>query len=243
MSKVFSVRKEDIIGMVILSPIPLNRTWFSTIKELIYMYGIFIFLSQSLRFVSYKILDILISIIKTKRFYSVKSVAKRYRVPIYKPERINSNDFLQLLRSLKPDVIVSVNSPQIFKKTLITLPPLGCINVHGALLPKYRGMLPSFWVLANGEKETGVTVHYMDEKLDNGDIILQEKVTITPDDTQHTLILKNKKLGAELLLQALDQIEDRTVSTKPNNAEDATFFSLPTKADVEKFRRQGRKFR
>ena len=235
---------QDICGLVILSPISPNSSWLSTIRRLIGFYGLCTFILQSFLFIYYKILDIIsLNIFPLRHFYSVKAVARRFSIPVYKPENINSAEFLSILKKIEPDLIVSVAATQVFKKKLLNIPPLGCINVHGALLPKYRGLMPSFWALANGEKETGVTVHYMTPKLDDGDIILQAKLKILPSDTLHSILRKSKRLGAELLLKAIEQIEKGTVSTKPNNTNQATYFSFPTKEDAKRFRQMGRKFR
>lgn len=137
---------------------------------------------------------------------------------------------------------LSINASQVFKPPLLALPRLGCINVHGALLPKYRGRLPSFWVLYNGEQETGVTVHFMNEKLDDGPIIIQRRIPVVPGETQHSLIMKTKKIGAELLLEALERLEQGQIEIQPNDCAHATYYSFPTPQDGQKFRRLGRHF-
>jgi len=239
LQKIIVERQKDIIGISILRA---NTTFFSTVKEHFEIYDLRTFLYQSCRFLYYKLMDILTPVIRPKRFYSMKAVAINYHVPLYETENINSSAFRKVLRDLNLDVIISINSSQIFRNKLLAIPKRGCINVHGALLPKYRGRLPSFWVLANDEKETGVTVHHMNEHLDDGPIIIQEKVKIEPTDTQHTLLLKTKRLGAELLLKALNQIESGTVETSPNNRNEATCYLFPRKEDAKRFRSLGRRF-
>jgi methionyl-tRNA formyltransferase len=242
MQRMAERRAKDIVAMVILSPASGKGGWRKTIQRHLMLYGWWDFLKQSLRFVTYKLIDRL-GWQPNGRFYSIRRVAHHYNIPIYTPQSINDESFLAQLRGLEPDVVVSSAAPQIFRKGILSLPKHGCINVHSALLPKYRGMLPSFWVLTNGETETGVTVHYMDEKLDNGEILAQRRVSIAPDETQHSLLMKTKTLGAELVLEVLDQIENGTVSPQPNNAEEATYFSFPTPEDVRRFRAQGKRFR
>ena len=242
MQRMAERRAKDIVAMVILSPASGKGGWRKTIQRHLMLYGWGGFLGQSFRFVSYKMIDRM-GWSPNGRFYSIRRVAQHYNIPIYTPQSINDESFLAQLRELEPDVVVSSAAPQIFRKGILSLPKYGCINVHSALLPKYRGMLPSFWVLANGETETGVTVHYMDEKLDNGEILAQQRVSIAPDETQHSLLMKTKTLGAELVLEVLDQIENGTVSPQPNNAEEATYFSFPTPEDVRRFRAQGKRFR
>jgi methionyl-tRNA formyltransferase len=236
-------RAKDVVAMVILSPASGKGGWRKTIQRHLMLYGWSDFLGQSARFVTYKMLDRMNGWKPGGRFYSIRKIAQHYNIPVHTPHNINDEAFLNQLRQLEPDVVVSAAAPQIFRKGILSLPKQGCINVHSALLPKYRGMLPSFWVLANGETETGVTVHYMDEKLDNGEILLQRRVPIAPDETQHSLLMKTKTLGAELVLEVLEQMENGAVNPQPNNADEATYFSFPTPEDVQRFRARGGKFR
>jgi methionyl-tRNA formyltransferase len=174
--------------------------------------------------------------------YSVEGVAREYGVPLHETSSVNATAYLDFLRSLNLDLVISINASQKFKGGILALPRLGCINVHGALLPRYRGRLPSFWVLANGEKETGATVHFMNEDLDDGPILLQERVEISENDTQDTIIRRTKALGARLLVEAIDRLERGTVTTQPNDREQATYFSFPTREDGLRLRQQGRRF-
>lgn len=175
--------------------------------------------------------------------YSTKAIAARYGVPCFPCRNVNEPEFLEFLaRELAPDVIVSAFNPQIFQREVLALPTLGCINYHPSLLPRYRGVAPTFWALAHGEIETGVTVHYMDEKIDHGPIILQSRIPIHPEDTPHSLTVRTLGPGAALLLQALDLIEAGTVSTMPNDGSESSYHSFPTIEDVRLLRARGRKF-
>jgi methionyl-tRNA formyltransferase len=239
---ILSARGKDIVGMTILPETTKKKGWRGLIQEHYELYGLRTFLYQGLRFAWYKALNTLSTILPLPGFYSTRAVAHYHHTPLYPTVSINSQEFLNQLKTLAPDVIVSINSSQIFKRPLLTLPPLGCINVHGAPLPKYRGRLPSFWALLNGEQETGVTVHFMNEDLDDGPIILQRRVPITPGETQHSLILKTKRAGAELLLEALQKLERGPIDTLPNDRTQATYYSFPTPEDGRKFRRLGLRF-
>jgi methionyl-tRNA formyltransferase len=238
--RVIGQRRDDVVGMAILSPVTPHHSWFKTILEHYTLFGIWDFFRQGTLFMIYKALDR----IMPRRGFSVKGVAMRFSLPIYRPQDLNSSAFLHILKEdIRPDILVSVTSPQIFRKTLLEMPPLGCINLHGALLPKYRGMMPSFWMLANGEREAGVTIHYMNRGLDDGDIIAQERFSILPEDTQDALIRRSKRIGAELLLKTLSLIEKGEIERRPNRREEATYFSFPTREDVRRFRAAGRRFR
>lgn len=239
---ILSSRGQDIVGMTILPETTKKKGWRGLILEHYELYGLRTFLYQALRFAWYKSMNILRTFLPLPGFYSVAAVAQHHRAPLYPTHSINSQEFLNCLKRLAPDVIVSINASQIFKQPLLTLPPLGCINVHGAPLPKYRGRLPSFWALLNGEKETGVTVHFMNEELDDGPILLQRKVPIVPGETQHSLIVKTKQAGTELLLEALTKLEKGQIDTAPNDRTQATYYSFPTPEDGRKFRRLGLRF-
>ncbi|MFM6349575.1 MAG: methionyl-tRNA formyltransferase, partial [Dolichospermum sp.] len=110
-------------------------------------------------------------------------------IPLYQPPKINSLDFVDTLKNkIRPDLLVSVAASQILKKAVLEVPPLGCINLHSAPLPRYQGMMPNFWTMVNNEPEATVTIHYMAEKLDAGDIILQKSVAINATDSLQDLM-------------------------------------------------------
>ncbi|MDB4586215.1 formyltransferase family protein [Akkermansiaceae bacterium] len=154
---------------------------------------------------------------------------------------INSKSSLAKIKSYKPDLLVSILGNEIFKTGLINLAPKGCINLHTSLLPKYRGLMPSFWVLLNQEKETGVSVFFVDEGIDSGPIIVQRRIPLG-GLAQEDLIEKSKKLGMDAIVEAIDLIDRDEVELIPNNASKKTYFTFPTAADVKEFRNVGAKF-
>lgn len=176
--------------------------------------------------------------------YSVEGALQEHGIPNVPLDAVNSRESKDELCNRGVDLLVSIACPQIIKKDLIELPPQGVINVHGALLPKYRGKLPSFWVLANGESRTGVTVHYVNEELDDGPIIVQKEVPIRADDTLHSLVLRSKvEYGAQALAEAVNLILNDAVTTQQNPASEATYFSFPTSEAIQRFRDCGRRIR
>lgn len=232
LDEVLRVRARDVCGLLILPELMPNASWFTTLRDHLSLYGIGGFTRLVLRYGSHRVLDRLQRLrLPIPGLHSVRGVARAHQVTLYETGNVNDPGFLETLRGLAPDVVVSVNASQKFGQRLLDLPKWGCINVHGALLPRYRGRLPSFWVLANGENETGATVHVMNADLDDGPIIRQERVAIEPSDTQHTLIKKTKRLGCRLLLEALDLIESGRVVLFPNDRARATYYSFP-KRDV-----------
>jgi len=199
---------------------------------------------NGLDFVRHKALDVLDRAVGLDGLYSVRSALRAHDIPEHTPENVNDQAFLDFLREQDADLVVSIACPQIVREELLGCPPEGVINIHGALLPKYRGKLPSFWVLANGEEKTGVTVHYMNEELDDGPIIVQKEVPIRPDDTLHSLVLRSKvQYGASALAEAVQHIESGTVETLDNPEEEATYFSFPDGEAIRRFRARGRKIR
>lgn len=179
---------------------------------------------------------------KRQQLYSMKQVANYFNIPDYQVANVNSIAFHDLIDEYAPDLLISMSCPQIIRKGIRNKLPMGCINVHGAPLPKYRGLMPAFWVLKNGENKTAVTVHDLAEKLDDGDILVQKDIDITSQDTWDSLVVKTKKAGAEALIDAITQIKHFKVERRPNLDEDATYFGFPTYKDRVAFLRVGRCF-
>ena len=148
---------------------------------------------------------------------------------------------MQHIRELQPDLIISYSAPQIIKAELLSVPKYGVINVHGALLPDYRGCLPSFWYLYNGEKLGGATVHYMSAKLDDGDIIAQGSVDISDCKSMFRLMKKTKTVGGELMVKAVREIADGTAERRKNETEKGSYYTWPTVEQAKEFRRKGKR--
>lgn len=139
---------------------------------------------------------------------AVRAHLSNQSMPIITPESVNAPDVVEELRKFKPDLLVVVAFGQILKKPLLELAPLGCINVHASLLPKYRGAAPIPWAIACGETQTGITTMYMNERLDAGDIILQKEIPIDPGDTAKSLHDRLAVVGGRSLLETIDLIRE-----------------------------------
>lgn len=138
----------------------------------------------------------------------VKEFALSKDIPVYQPKTLKKNEeMIETIKMLKPDVICVVAYGKILPKEILEIPKLGCINVHGSLLPKYRGAAPIQWAVINGEKLTGVTTMYMNEKMDEGDMILKQEVEIGENETTGELWEKLEQVGAELLAKTLRKVE------------------------------------
>lgn len=142
----------------------------------------------------------------------VKEYALEKNFKIFQPEKITNNtEFKEEIKALKPDLVCVVSYGVILPKSFLKIPPLGCINVHPSMLPKYRGSAPIQWAILNGDKTTGVTIMYLNEQMDAGDIIMQKEVDIGEDETTGELWDRLSTIGAELLLESVKQIENETV--------------------------------
>jgi len=155
--------------------------------------------------------------------YSVIKTAFQNYLPLYCPKNINSPAFIQILKDLKPDLILSAYYPKLFCKEILDIPKLGCVNIHDSLLPRYRGQTPLNWAIANGDKQTGLTMHYLAPGMDNGDIISQEKIDISPEDTVFTLNEKLAPLAAKLVRENLDLIKEGKAPRIQQEEEKATY--------------------
>jgi len=157
-------------------------------------------------------------------FPSVARLARMHELSVYAPSNPNTPDFIGLVRRLAPDLILSIYYRRLLYKELLAIPPLGGINLHGSLLPKYRGRAPINWVLVNGETETGVTLHYMVEEADAGDIVAQRAVPIDEQDTALDLYKKIIAAGAELLRETFPLIKEGRAPRIPQDSSRATKF-------------------
>jgi methionyl-tRNA formyltransferase len=140
-------------------------------------------------------------------------------------------EFLQALGGWKPDLIAVAAFGRILTSTILSLPPHGCINVHGSLLPKYRGAGPIQWAIINGETQTGITTMLMDEGMDTGAMLLQEAISITPDDTADTLSPRLAALGSRLLVETIARLKAGTLAPQPQDVSQVTFAPLLKKED------------
>ena len=136
-------------------------------------------------------------------FSPVKEYALSQGLAVYQPTKLRDGTALELVRSLAPELIVVVAYGRILPKDILNVPPLGCVNVHASLLPKYRGSAPINWAMLNGDTETGVSIMYMAEELDAGDVILTAKTPIDPEEDLPSLWDRLAKVGAEALAEAL----------------------------------------
>ncbi len=159
----------------------------------------------------------------------VKTLALERGIEVYQPRKLRDGTAAELIRSKKPDVIAVVAYGRILPREILDIPPMGCVNIHGSLLPKYRGAAPIQWAVINGEAVTGVTAQYMAEELDAGDIIGTKKTAILPGETSGELFERLAPLGGELLCETLDAIASGTAKRTSQDSSLATFAPPLTK--------------
>lgn len=170
---------------------------------------------------------------KKIKYTPVKEYALEHNIPIYQPNTLKSEETQKMIRDLKPDLIVVVAYGKILPKEIIDIPKYGVINVHSSILPKYRGAAPINAALIHGENESGVSIMYIAEELDAGDVILVEKTEITDEDTFETLHDRLMELGAEGLLKAVKLIEKGEAPRHPQDHSKATFVKPFSKEDCK----------
>jgi len=223
-----------VVGAVCSGTNPFGKksNFFTKAIKTLQVFGMHFFIDYSLKFLIRKFF---------KRL-SVRKVFEQAGIPILDlATSINDQSSLHTISGTRPDLIISIAGSEIFKRKLIDVPTYGCLNIHTSLLPKYRGLMPSFWVLLNNEQETGVSVFYIDEGIDSGPIIKQQNVNIE-NMTQKELIKATKYIGIDLLIEAIEDIESNNVTLVSNDDSDATYYSFPTREDVKAFIRSGKKF-
>jgi len=166
-------------------------------------------------------------------FRTPAPLARQHGIPVHTPDDCNTPEFVALVKSLAPDLILSAYYRQLICQEILDMPPLGALNLHGSLLPKYRGRVPVNWVLVNGEQETGVTLHHMVRKADAGDIVAQVRVPIAFEDTALTLHRKLMDASRKLLRRWLPEILKGVAPRTPQDHSQATVFGRRTPADGE----------
>jgi len=228
-----------IEALVFMSPYT-KANLFLELKKRIEFYGFISFVKLSVLILLNKFKSKLCKTDKT--CYSIDNVIQKYQIEEIKTNNVNDVNFIQQLKDKEIDVIVSIACPQIFKKEIIESPKNCCINYHTAMLPRYRGRQPLFWALYHNEKKSGVTVHEMDVKIDNGQILCQKGYDIDEQDTLHDLYYKSMEKGLQCLTESLHILQEGTKERIENKAEDSSYYSFPSAEEAKQFRKMGNKF-
>lgn len=235
-------RLDEIKAVVISKPMG-HKSLLDLSKQMYGLYGPFNFLKIGIKYVFYKLMSKKRIFKKAKNLpktYSVKQSVQAYDIPVVERSDLNTSSFLDFIKSYNADLFISIASPIIFKKDLIQTPNVDCINIHNAPLPKYRGMLPNFWQLYHNEKESGITVHKIEEGIDTGRIISQIFLPIDAYESLHDLIIKTKKENANIIIDVIERYREGNVKYK-NISGPGSYFTFPTRKNVIEFRKKGKK--
>lgn len=209
------------------------------LRELLCLYGVFGLTRLLCRILLCKILGTLPARRNSKRFYSVAQICRTFNVSHQFIGNPNREEYSRQIAALAPDLLVSVACPYILKERLLAMPPLGCINIHHAPLPHYKGMMPTFWQMYHGEKKVGVTIHTMSTRLDEGVALLQEELPVQENESLDSLIRRTKRHGAHCMLAVLQQIAQQTQVTLSLQDQPGSYFTFPTPDEMREFRRRG----
>ena len=207
---------------------PFHEPMLETMRRVWVFYGLWELFRQGLRF-----------IVARLRGRSIELLAISAGVPIVPTQSVNQPEYIEQVRTIAPDVIVSVAAPEVFKPELLGIPRLGCINIHSGRLPTYRGMMPTFWQMLRGEPAVTITVHRMAEKLDAGDVLATRVFAIKTFDLLDRVIEGTKCEGARLLISVLRDLRADRAQPRPLDMKQANYFSFPKPEDVREFRKRG----
>jgi methionyl-tRNA formyltransferase len=172
-------------------------------------------------------------------YHTLAQLAAAYDIPYQRIGNPNAAEFIESLRLRAPDLLVSVACPFILREPVLSVPRLGAINIHHAPLPRYKGMMPTFWQMYHGEKSVGVTIHYMGLNVDEGDALFQGMQTIQPGESLDCLIQRSKRHGAHCMIQVLREIRMDASSPIALDHSKGSYFTFPTSEESREFRRRG----
>lgn len=174
------------------------------------------------------------------RYWSIQQLCRAYGVTFRTIGSPNEQGFVNGLRERAADLLISVACPYILKAPVLSAAPMGCINIHHAPLPRYRGMMPTFWQLYHGEPQVGVTVHYVNEKIDDGEVLLQESLDVLPAESLDHLIRRSKVQGAHCLARVVRELPlPRGQALLEQLSAEESYFTFPTPQEIRNFHRKG----
>ena len=221
--------KVDILGVAICPPMA-KKSVSALIQQMYDFFGPIDFIRMCWRYLLAKLSG-----------ENLKKLCKQNNIAVCEAKNPNSANFIDHWQKQGIDVLVSVAAPYKFKEKLLKLAKIDCINIHHAKLPRYQGMMPNFWQMYHQEKNAGVTVHRMNEGIDQGDILLQKEVPVEADESLDHLIKRTKRMGAHFIMEALELIRQGKAEYKPNDLSKGVYFCFPTKQHLVEFRRRGGK--
>ncbi|MBZ5628698.1 MAG: formyl transferase [Acidobacteriia bacterium] len=229
------------ISRVLFSPVMGKRTRRQMATELLALYGPVGIVRLLGRAGAYRCLSVLPKGPSARRYYSLQQLCRAYGVPCDSIGNPNAAEIVAGIKTRQPDLLVSVACPYILKDALLSVPPLGCINIHHAPLPRYKGMMPTFWQMFHGERQVGVTVHYMAAKVDEGAALLQDKLDIAPSETLDSLIRRAKRHGAHCMARVLRDVAAGRQQPIQLDQSAGNYLTFPNAEQIREFRAKGLK--
>jgi folate-dependent phosphoribosylglycinamide formyltransferase PurN len=239
---ILKAEQVNVVGITTIPPTIGTQSQISFGRQVLSAFGTQLFVRQLAMRATYAFRDYISRLRGKGERYSPTSLATKHDIDHVETESVNTDTYLHYVRELDPDVVVAAGATERFESTLLSIPEKGCINVHDSLLPEYRGVMPSFWVLRHDEEQTGVTVHRMVPELDAGEILVQYEMEIEPNDSYHSLRLRTARRSGEALVEALDDIAADSCSPEPLDVDEGSYYSFPEREDVKAFKRNGRTF-
>jgi methionyl-tRNA formyltransferase len=216
-----------------------KRSRLKLVRELVWIYGKMGFIRLALRLLKYRMLGMRKLKAPAAAFYSLKQLCEAYGIPYERIGNPNDPDYVETVLQGHSELIISVACPYILKGRLLSATPLGCINIHHAPLPKYRGMMPTFWQMYHGETKVGLTIHYMNERVDEGDALLQEELPIDFRESLDSLMRRSKRYGAHCMARVIRQLSSDAASRVKLDNDGGSYFTVPNREQALDFRRRG----
>ena len=223
----------QIIGYSVLAPHRKNKNYFHWFKERAKIYSTYELMIAAYLFIYTKIY----STVFKNTHYDIRRLLQKNKINEFPTDDVNSIEFINTIRSLNLDVIISISCPQLFREAILDSAKY-CINAHGTLLPRHRGVFGSWWTLFSGDKIGGSTIHTMELKLDAGAILWQKEFPIEKIDTQYSIAFKTKRDMSNGLVKVLESIAENKIE-KIEPKYDSSYHRAPTKDQGKKFHKKG----
>jgi methionyl-tRNA formyltransferase len=221
------------------SPTMGKRSRRQMLKELTQLYGVSGMARLSGRLLKSRLAGKLAKKAGANRYHTLAQLSRAYGIPHVPIGNPNASEFVNSIRARLPDLLVSVACPYILKQPLLSLASRGAINIHHAPLPRYKGMMPTFWQMYHGEKFVGLTIHYMASKVDEGQALFQDQQPVLAGESLDLLIQRSKRHGAHCMAKVIRQIRDNSSIPVVLDRFQASYFTFPTNSEIREFRRRG----
>ena len=229
--------KYELVGYTVLSPNRKNKSILHWVLERLRIYSLWELFLVGTAFAIAKI----ITWLKITNYYSCRNILKFRNIKEIATLDINDEYYINRIKKENPDVILSISCPQLFKEGLLNTPNLYCINAHGTLLPRHRGVFGSFWTLYYGDKYGGSTLHTMELKLDAGEIIWQDSFIVDKNDTQFSIAYKTKKQMAISIVQVLNKLNNEKNIKFTKSQYSSSYHRAPNREEGKTFRKNANK--